>query len=220
MGTGFNGRSRMSGDVHVRICEHPRGKFPRVTRRNVYVNSQKAGERVMKSLKRSYDKLRLKVNETKSVVASIETGRKFLGYSFWISKGGEVKLKVADKPLSKFKQKVRELTRRSSGRSMANVIKRVRIYLLGWKAYFGKAQTPGIWRSLDEWLRHRLRALQLKHWKQGKTVYRELLTLGASDIVAKRIAAHTSRWWHNSTGNINRVLTIAYFDRLGLPRLS
>ena len=187
---------------------------------NVYVKSQKSGERVMESLKRSYDKLRLKVNETKSVVANVETGRKFLGYSFWVTKDGEVKLKVADKPLSKFKQRVRELTRRSSGRSMANVIKRLRIYLLGWKAYFGKAQRPWVWQELDGWLRHRLRALHLKHWKQGKTVYRELRVLGASDIMAKQIAAHTSSWWHNSTGFINRVLNIAYFDRLGLPRLS
>lgn len=93
-------------------------------------------------------------------------------------------------------------------------------YLLGWKAYFGLAQTPGVWRSLDEWLRHRLRAIQLKHWKRGTTMYWELLNLGAAEHVARRVAANSRCWWRNSNGDIKRVLTIAYFDRLGVPRLS
>lgn len=185
---------------------------------NVYVRSRKAGERVMALLRRCYAKLRLKVNETKSAVANV-TGRKFLGYSFWFAKEG-VKRKVATKPLATFKQRVRQLTRRSGGRSMAEVIERLRPYLLGWKAYFGLAQTPGVWRTLDEWLRHRLRAIQLKHWKRGTTIYRELRNLGAPSPVAQRVAANSRRWWRNSDGDIKRVLTIAYFDRLGVPRLS
>ena len=185
---------------------------------NVYVRSRKAGERVMALLRRCYAKLRLKVNETKSAVASI-TGRKFLGYSFWFAKG-EVKRKVAAKPLATFKQRVRQLTRRSGGRGMAEVIERLRPYLLGWKAYFGLAQTPGVWRTLDEWLRHRLRAIQLKHWKRGRTIYRELINLGAAEQVAKRVAGNSRCWWRNSAGDLNRVLTIAYFDKLGVPRLS
>ncbi len=185
---------------------------------NVYVRSRKAGERVMALLRQCYVKLRLKVNETKSAVARV-TGRKFLGYSFWFAKGA-VKRKVAAKPLATFKQRVRELTRRSGGRSMAQVIERLRPYLLGWKAYFGLAQTPGVWRSLDEWLRHRLRAIQLKHWKRGSTMYRELRNLGAPASVARRVAANSRNWWRNSDGDIKRVLTIAYFDRLGAPRLS
>ena len=92
--------------------------------------------------------------------------------------------------------------------------------LLGWEAYFGLAQTPGIWRTLDEWLRHRLRAIQLKHWKRGRTMYRALRTLGAPLSVAQRVAANSRRWWRNSDGALNRVLTLAYFDRLGVPRLS
>ena len=103
---------------------------------------------------------------------------------------------------------------------MAEVIERLRLYLLGWKAYFGLAQTPGIWRTLDEWLRHRLRAIQLKHWKCGITMFRELRKLGASPQVAQRVAANSRSWWRNSDGDIKRVLTIAYFDRLGVPRLS
>ena len=92
--------------------------------------------------------------------------------------------------------------------------------LLGWKAYFAMAQTPGVWRELDEWLRHRLRAIQLRQWKRPKTIYRELKTLGASDDVARQVAGNCRRWWRNSDGVIKRVLTIAYFGRLGVPRLS
>jgi RNA-directed DNA polymerase len=185
---------------------------------NVYVRSRKAGERVMALLRRCYAKLRLKVNEAKSSVAGV-TGRKFLGYSFWFAKEG-VKRKVAAKPLATFKQRVRQLTRRSGGRSMAEVIERLKPYLLGWKAYFGLAQTPKVWRTLDEWIRHRLRAIQLKHWKRGSTIYRELTNLGAAEPVAARVAGNSRCWWRNSDGDIKRVLTIAYFDKLGVPRLS
>jgi len=93
-------------------------------------------------------------------------------------------------------------------------------YLLGWKAYYGLAQTPGVWRSLNEWLRHRLRAIQLKHWKRGTTMYRELLVLGAPPGVARRVAANSRRWWRNSDKLLNTVMTNSYFDRLGVPRLS
>ncbi|HEY6353827.1 MAG TPA: group II intron maturase-specific domain-containing protein, partial [Burkholderiaceae bacterium] len=104
-------------------------------------------------LRRLYDRLDLRVNESKSAVASV-FGRKFLGYSFWVAKDQTVKLRVADKPLAAFKQRVRQLTRRSGGRSMRQVVEDLRLYLLGWKAYFGLAQMPGVWRKLDEWLRH------------------------------------------------------------------
>jgi RNA-directed DNA polymerase len=146
-------------------------------------------------------------------------GRKFLGYSFWFAKDG-VKRKVAAKALTTFKQRVRELTRRSGGRSMAQVVERLRGYVMGWKAYFGLAQTPGVWRKLDEWLRRRLRAIQLRHWKRGRTIYRELRCLGATDLVASQVASYPQGWWSKSNGHIKRVLTVAYFDRLGVPRLS
>jgi RNA-directed DNA polymerase len=82
------------------------------------------------------------------------------------------------------------------------------------------AQTPKVWRTLDEGLRHRLRAIQLKQWKRGSTMYRELRALGASAHVARRVAANSRCWWRNSAKLLNSVLTIAWFDRLGLPRLS
>lgn len=186
---------------------------------NIYVCSQQAGERVMVWLRRLYAKLHLTVNETKSAVACV-IGRKFLGYSLWLSRRTEIKFRVADKPVAAFKQRIRELTRRCGGRSMGQVVQGLRPYLLGWKAYFGLSQTPRIWRTLDEWLRHRLRAIQLKQWKQGTTIYRELRARGASVDVAAQVAGNSRRWWRNSAMLVNRVLTISYFDRLGLPRLS
>lgn len=185
---------------------------------NVYVRSVRAGERVMAVLRRCYAKLRLVVNESKSAVASV-FGRKFLGYSLWVARGGVVKCKVAAKPLAAFKHRIRELTCRSGGRSMSEVVKRLRSYLLGWKGYFQLAQTPKVWRMLDEWLRHRLRAIQLKHWRHGPTIYRSLLKLGAPPPVARQVAAKGFGWWRNSDRIIKSILTIAYFDRLGVPRL-
>jgi RNA-directed DNA polymerase len=186
---------------------------------NVYVGSMKAGQRVMALLRRQYAGLKLQINEAKSSVGSA-LGRKFLGYALWVAKGREVKCKVAQKPLLNFKARIRQLTRRSGGRSMEQVVQRLRPYLLGWKAYFGLAQTPGVWRELDEWLRHRLRAIQLKHWKRPRTMYRELKALGAGETVARRVAGNSRRWWRNSDRLLKTVLTIAYFDRLGVPRLS
>lgn len=186
---------------------------------NVYVHSRKAGERVMALLRRLYAKLHLTVHETKSAVAGV-IGRKFLGYSLWAAEGGAVKFRVADKPMATFKQRIRQLTRRSGGRSMEQVVQRLRPYMLGWKAYFGLSQTPRVWRTLDEWLRHRLRAIQLKHWKRGATMDRELRALGARADVAAQVAGNSRRWWRNSGMSLNSVLTIGYFDRLGVPRLS
>jgi len=186
---------------------------------NVYVGSRKAGERAMALLRSLYAKLHLTVNETKSAVASV-FGRKFLGYSLWVAKGKLVKFRVADKPMATFKQRIRQLTRRSGGRSMGQVAQRLRPYMLGWKAYFGLSQTPKVWRTLDEWLRHRLRAIQLKHWRRGATIFRELRAMGASVDVASQVAANSRCWWRNSDRLIKTVLTIAYFDKLGVPRLS
>jgi RNA-directed DNA polymerase len=186
---------------------------------NVYVRSRRAGERVMELLRRLYARLHLTVNEAKSAVASV-FGRKFLGFRFWAAPKGQIKCGVADKPLTTFKQRIRQLTRRSCGRGMKEVVERLRPYVLGWKAYFRLAQTPRIWLALDEWLRHRLRAIQLKQWKRGTTMYRELRALGAPDTVARKVAANSCCWWRNSAKLLNSVLTIAYFDRLGVPRLS
>jgi len=187
---------------------------------NVYVRSRRAGERVMNLLRRLYARLRLRVNETKSAVASVFTDRKFLGYRFWMAPKGVVKRRVATKALATFKQRVRELTRRSGGRSMQEVVDRLRAYLLGWKGYFRLSQSKILWQTLDEWIRHRLRAVQLRQWKRGTTIFRELRALGAAPWLAQKVAGNSRRWWRNSAKSLNGVLTLAYFDGLGLPRLS
>jgi RNA-directed DNA polymerase len=186
---------------------------------NVYVRSCRAGERVMALLRRLYGKLHLTVNETKSAVASV-FGRKFLGYSFWVAPGGAIKRKVAVKPLMTFKRRIRQLTRRSGGRSMQGVVDHLRPYVLGWKAYFRLSQTPRVWRDLDKWMRHRLRAIQLKQWKRGTTMYKKLRALGASPEIAQQVAANSRHWWRNSGMLLNTVLTLHWSDQLGLPRLS
>jgi len=185
---------------------------------NVYVRSRRAGQRVMALLRELYGRLRLTVNETKSAVASVFQ-RKFLGYSFWAAAGGAIKRRVADKPMAVFKQRVRRLTRRSGGCSLEEVVRKLRVYVLGWKAYFRLAQTPRVWQELDQWMRHRMRAIQLKHWKRAKTIYSELLARKASSQVAAQVAANARRWWRNSGMLLNSVLNLAWADRLDIPRL-
>ena len=105
-------------------------------------------------LRKRYDRLRLKVNEAKTAVAAA-TGRKFPGYALWRSAGDRIKCAVARKAQETFKQRIREMTRRSGGRSLPEIAERLRAYMPGWKAYFQLAQTPNVFRGLDEWIRQR-----------------------------------------------------------------
>ena len=173
----------------------------------------------MALLRRLYGRLHLTVNEAKSAVAPV-FGRKFLGYAFWVGPGGVVKRRVADKAIKAFKDRIRALTPRLTGRSLRAVTERLRSFVLGWKAYFRLAQTPEVWRKLDGWMRHRLRAIQLKQWRRGRTIFRELTALGASTEVAASIAANGRRWWRNSGRLLNSVLTIKWADQMGMPRLA
>ena len=186
---------------------------------NVYVRSWRAGERVMRTLRGLYARLRLRVNEAKSAVAR-PWDRKFLGYSFWVAPGKVVKRRVAPKALEEMKRRVRQITRRSGGRSMLRVFAELRGYLLGWREYFRLSETPRIFRDLDEWVRHRLRMVQLKQWRRGKTIYREMKRLGANDQAARRVAANSRRWWCNSAKLLHTVLPTSYYDREGVPRLA
>jgi RNA-directed DNA polymerase len=186
---------------------------------NVYVRSRRTGERVLQALRGCYAKLALKVNESKTAVAPV-WGRKFLGYCFWAASKGEVRRAVADEAMARLRERIRQLTRRMRGCSLEQIAADLRDYVPGWKAYFRLAQTPKVMRELDEWLRHRLRAVQLKQWRRGTTIFRELRRLGASADLAARIAGHARRWWRNSAMGLNRVLPIAYFDRLGVPKFS
>jgi group II intron reverse transcriptase/maturase len=186
---------------------------------NVYVRSRRAGERVMETLRRLYARLRLRVNEAKSAVARPQD-RKFLGYSFWVAPGRMAKRRVAPKALAAMKDRVRQITARNGGRSMDRVIGELRSYLTGWKTYFRLAETPRVLSDLDEWIRHRLRLVQLKQWKRGTTVYREMKRLGASERDAREVAVNSRRWWKNSSLLLNFALPASYYDRAGVPRLA
>jgi len=186
---------------------------------NVYVRSKKAGQRVYEGLKKLFGKLRLVVNEDKSAV-DLAWRRDFLGYSFWVAAGKRIKRRVASKALGTMKERVREITTRNGGRSLPAVTKELAGYLVGWREYFKQAETPGIFEDLDKWIRHRLRCLQLKQWKRGTTVYRELRARGASEHVAARVAANTRRWWRNSAMLLNTALPNRFFDEMGVPQLA
>jgi RNA-directed DNA polymerase len=186
---------------------------------NVYVKSRRAGERVLQGLRGCYAKLALKVNEAKTTVAAV-WGRKFLGYCFWAARQGEVRRAVAAQAMHRLRERIRQLTRRTRGRSLEQITADLRGYVPGWKAYFRLAQTPKVMHELDGWLRHRLRAVQLKQWRGGTTMFRALRALGASVDLAARVAGNARRWWRNSRMGLNRVLPVGYFDRLGVPRFS
>lgn len=185
---------------------------------NVYVRSRRAGERVMELLRRLYGDLRLRINEAKSAVARVWE-RKFLGFAFWVDAGKKVRIRVADKALVAMKERVRRLTRRNCGQNLGKIVQDLRAYLLGWKGYFRLAETSRVFRDLDEWIRHRLRAIQLKQWKRGRTTFRELVARGLSRDLAARIAVHTCRWWKNAAMGLHIALPNRWFDQMGLPRL-
>lgn len=186
---------------------------------NVYVRSQRAGQRVMAWLVRAYGRLRLRINPEKSTVARA-ISRSLLGFAFWVGSGRRIRRRVAPEALATMKDRVRQLTGRSRGRSLEQVAADLRSYLPGWKAYFRLAETPGVFRELDEWIRHRLRALRLKHWKRGRTIFRELRARGLSVHAAAQVASNAWGWWRNSAAAINIALPNKLFDELGVPRLA
>jgi group II intron reverse transcriptase/maturase len=186
---------------------------------NVYVRSKRAGERVMGLLRRLYTAIRLRVNESKSAV-DLAWNRKLLGYSFWVSPGKTVKRRVASKAIATMKERVRLLTRRTVGRSIPQVCAGLRSYLLGWKHYFRLADTPRIFIALDKWIRHRLRAIHLKQWNRGTTIFSELRARGLPVREAAIVARNGRRWWKNSAKLIHLAFPLSYFDGLGVPRLA
>ena len=186
---------------------------------NVYVKSQRAGERVLQGLHTLYAKLRLKINESKTAVARAD-GRKFLGYRVYRAGAKVTKLAVSKESLRRFKDRIRDITQCSRGRSMEQVVAALRLFVPGWRAYFTLVETHTIWRPLDDWIRRRLRALHLRQWRHGPRIYRALRALGADDATAAKVASLRRGYWGSSSGPINAVLTLAYFDTLGVPRLS
>jgi RNA-directed DNA polymerase len=162
-------------------------------------------------------RLKLKVNEAKSAVAR-PMQRKFLGFSF--SHNKEPKRRIAPKALLRCKQKIRELTRRTRGISLEQMLKELTAYLRGWKSYFGYCQTPSLLKALDEWIRRRLRSMIWKQWKRGSTRYEKLRQLGVGkDLAAQTAGSPHGPWRLANSPALQHALRIAYFDALGLPRL-
>jgi len=186
---------------------------------NVYVRSERAGQRVMAGLKAFITgKLKLKVNEAKSAVARPHT-RKFLGFTF--SDRVQVKRRIAPKALARFKDRIRELTQRTRGVSVAQLIGPLKRYLTGWRGYFGFCETPSVIRRLDEWIRRRIRCFFWKQWKRGRTRFQELIARGvSSNLAAQTAGSPHSAWRLSCSPALNIALSNRYFRSLGLPSLS
>jgi RNA-directed DNA polymerase len=186
---------------------------------NIYVRSRRAGERVMTRITRFITtKLKLKVNEQKSAVAR-PWERKFLGFSFTGSK--EPRRRIAPKAILRFQERIRELTRRTRGVSIELMAKDLSRYLRGWVGYFGKCQTPSVLRDLDQWVRRRLRSVIWKQWKRGPARFAELRRRGVGkDLAAQTAGSAHGPWRLANSPALNIALPNAYFDSLGIPRLT
>src|SRR5215470_13532941 len=185
---------------------------------NIYVRSERAGQRVMESIKRFITKkLKLKVNEAKSAVARPQQ-RKFLGFSF--SDGPEVKRIMAPKALDRFKHRIREITRRAKGVSIDETIAELAPYMRGWRSYFGFCETPEVLISLTRWVRLRLRAAMWRQWKTPRRRLEALLALGVRPRLARNTAGSGLGPWYLARAKALSVgLSNAYFKSLGLPTL-
>jgi RNA-directed DNA polymerase len=187
---------------------------------NIYSQSRRSAERALITLKKLAAQLKLRLNESKSAADRV-TRRKFLGFQFWSRQKGKPELRVADKALEAFKDKVRSMTSRSSGRSLKHVVEKLRVYLLGWRNYFRLATTPKKFADLDGWIRRRLRALQLKQWKNSTTVLRKLVARGVSiDVSASCAGNHRRYALVSKSPGMNLAFPASFFDTLGLPRLA
>jgi RNA-directed DNA polymerase len=185
---------------------------------NIYVRSERAGQRVMKSVTSFItQRLKLKVNETKSAVARPQE-RKFLGFSF--SAGPEVKRVIAPKALDRLKARIRETTRRAKGVSIGTTIAELAPYLRGWRSYFGFCETPEVLIYLTRWVRLRLRAALWRQWKTPRRRRAALLQLGVRPRLASNTAGSGRGPWYLARAKALSVgLSNAYFKSLGLPTL-
>ena len=185
---------------------------------NIYVRSQRAGERVMKSVSEFITKkLKLKVNEQKSAVSQ-PSKRKFLGFSFTWRR--EPKRRIAPRAIARFKQRVRELTRRTRGVKVETMVTQLSRYLTGWRGYFRFCQTPTVLRKLEEWTRRRLRSVIWKQWKQARVRFAELTKRGVGkDLAAQTAGSAHGPWRLSNSPALTIALPNAYFVSLGLTPL-
>ena len=163
-------------------------------------------------------KLKLKVNESKSAVARPKD-RKFLGFSFtW---GESARRRIAPQAILRFKDRIRELTRRTRGISIEQMIGGLRRYTIGWRGYFSFCETPSVLRSLDAWTRRRLRWFLWKQWKRGRVRFRELTCRGiGKDLAAQAAGSAHGPWRLSNSPALAIALPNAFFDSLGLPSLA
>lgn len=186
---------------------------------NIYVKTQRAGERVMGSVVQFLEgKLKLRVNRQKSKVDRASKV-KFLGFSFYKYRG-EVRIRVATKSLQRLRRRLRRLTRRTRSGKLEEVIREVNQYLRGWIGYFRLADTPSVFENLDSWIRRRLRQMVWKRWKRGRTRFRELVALGVPRARAGLGAVGKSPWHMSRTPVVNEALNNAYWQKLGLESVS
>ena len=185
---------------------------------NIYVRSERAGQRVMESVSRFItQRLKLKVNEAKSAVARPQD-RKFLGFSF--TNGPEVRRIIAPQALDRFKRRIREVTRRAKSVSMETTMEVLAPYLRGWRSYFGFCETPEVLLSLTRWVRLRLRAARWRQWKTQRRRRAALLALGVPPRLARNTAGSGHGPWYLARSQaLARGLSNAYFRSLGLPSL-
>jgi len=185
---------------------------------NIYVRSERAGQRVMESVTRFItQKLKLRVNEAKSAVARPQE-RKFLGFSF--TNGPEVKRAIAPKALERFKRRIREVTRRAEGVSIEATIAELAPYMRGWRGYFGFCETPEVLIYLTRWVRLRLRAALWRQWKTNRRRRAALMELGVRPRLASNTAGSGRGPWYLARAKALSVgLSNAYFKSLGLPSL-
>jgi RNA-directed DNA polymerase len=188
---------------------------------NIYVRSERAGQRVMDSVKRFLThKLKLKVNEAKSAVAKPQE-RKFLGFSFLVRPGKEPKRRIAPKAIDRFKERVREITRKAKGVSMEQMIEELSRYLRGWRGYFGFCETPAELENLDSWVRRRVRRGFWWQWKTRRKRLAELIRLGARpELAARTVGSPCGPWRASGTPALHQALSNAYLASLGLASVA
>jgi len=181
---------------------------------NIYVRSQRAGERVKASVTTFLEKrLRLRVNESKSAVDR-PWNRKFLGLTLEPRK---LRIVLAAQSVAKVKDKLRSITQRSGAVSMSERIMRLNQYLGGWVGYFALSEHPSDFQPLDKWLRHRLRACLWKQWKLTKTRVRKLRGLGLREREVWQAAGSQKGYWRIAESvSLNKALNNAYWRNHGL----
>jgi RNA-directed DNA polymerase len=186
---------------------------------NIYVGSQRAGQRVMQSITEFITRrLKLRVNSEKSAVGR-PWERKFLGFSFTSNR--EPKRRIAPAAVKRFRERVRELRRRTRAISLEEMVKQLTVYLRGWQEYFGFCQTPSVFQRFDAWVRHRLRATAWKQWKRGRRRFAELRKRGVGkDLAAQTAGSAHGPWRLANSPALNIALPNAYFRSLGLPTLA